>query len=107
MRYRQQALDGMLVGDGGYPALPFLLTPIANPITDEEIRYNIIHGRTRRIVERTFGIWKIRFPCLSRGLKEEEIEDGNINEEVPVAELQWQAGDGFIVRNALIERLFR
>ncbi|KYN05956.1 Putative nuclease HARBI1, partial [Cyphomyrmex costatus] len=69
IRYRQQALNGMLVGDAGYPALPFLLTPIANPITDEEIRYNLIHSRTRRIVERTFDIWKIRFSsCLSRGL---------------------------------------
>ncbi|KYQ49083.1 Putative nuclease HARBI1, partial [Trachymyrmex zeteki] len=42
MRYRQQALDGMLVGDSGDPALPFLLTPIANPITGEEIRFDIL-----------------------------------------------------------------
>lgn len=93
----------------------------------------MIHGRTRRIVERTFGIWKRRFPCLSRGLQtklltsttivtacavlhnlsltfndileeegEEDIE--NINEdEVP----QMQPAEGFLVRNALIERLFR
>lgn len=40
MRYRQQEFDGMLVGDAGYPALPFLLTPIANPATDEEERFN-------------------------------------------------------------------
>jgi len=73
----------------------------------------MIHGRTRRIVERTFGIWKMRFPCLSKGLntkllistiigmawavlhnlslilndnfeEEEKIKDENINEEVPV-----------------------
>lgn len=39
MRYREGRLDGMLVGDGGYPLLPFLLTPINNPVTDEEIRF--------------------------------------------------------------------
>jgi len=42
MRYRQHELDGMLIGDAGYPALPFLLTPISNPITDEETRFNTI-----------------------------------------------------------------
>lgn len=40
MRYGQGELDGMLVGDAGYPALPFLLTPIGNPTTDEEIRFD-------------------------------------------------------------------
>lgn len=39
MRHRQGELDGTLVGDVGYPALPFLLTPIGNPTTDEEIRF--------------------------------------------------------------------
>lgn len=41
MQYSQQEFDGMLVGDAGYPALLFLLTPIAHPETDEEIRYDI------------------------------------------------------------------
>lgn len=86
-------------------------------------------------MERTFGIWKRRFPCLSKGLitklvtsttivvacavlhnlslifkdileDEEEIEN-DIDEVVPVNEPHWQPGEGFIVRNALIERLFR
>ena len=68
MRYFQRHLDGMLVGDRGYPCLHFLMTPLTNPQTDEELTYNNIQGRTRIIVERTFGVWKRRFPCLSRGL---------------------------------------
>lgn len=135
MRYIERKLNGMLVGDAGYPSLPFLFTPINDPVTDEEISYNTIHNRTRGIVERTFGVWKRRFPCLSKGLStklvtsttivvacavlhnlalicndnmEEEDEDAeNINDEVPVSQPHWQPGDGFIIRNALIERLFR
>ncbi|KAL6418863.1 hypothetical protein ACFW04_014211 [Cataglyphis niger] len=41
MRYRQQKLDEMLVRDAGNPVLPFLLTPVNNPVTDEEIRFDI------------------------------------------------------------------
>ncbi|KAM0726167.1 hypothetical protein ACS0PU_008248 [Formica fusca] len=96
----------------------------------------MIHGRTRRIVERTFGIWKRRFLCLSRGLstklltfttiivacavlhnlslilndrleEEEEEQRDEQEEEVPLVQPHWQPGDGFLIRNALIERLFR
>lgn len=134
MRYVQRQLTGTLVGDAGYPCLPFLLTPIQNPETDEEIAYNILQRRTRQVVERTFGIWKRRFPCLSRGLsnklicsttivvacailhnlsltfndileEDEELEHDEIN--VPDNEPHWQPGEGFAIRAALIERLFR
>ncbi|XP_025154426.1 putative nuclease HARBI1 [Harpegnathos saltator] len=95
--------------------------------------YNVLHGRTRQIVERTFGIWKRRFPCLSRGLSnkligsttivvacavlhnmslifnnmlpEEEVEENN-EIEIPI-EPHWQPGEGFVMREALIERLYR
>ncbi|XP_066585460.1 putative nuclease HARBI1 [Prorops nasuta] len=68
VRFQQQKVSGMLVGDKGYPALTFLLTPFRNPVSLEEERYNEIHSRTRMVVERTFGVWKRRFPCLSNGL---------------------------------------
>ncbi|XP_066585744.1 putative nuclease HARBI1 [Prorops nasuta] len=133
MKYRTGELKGMLVGDSGYPALPFLLTPVNNPTTDEEIRYNSIHVRTRIVVERAFGIVKRRFPCLSKGLtlkletctsiivscarlhnlslifndeliEDEETFDCEVHEN---QELHWQPGDGFIIRRAIIDRLFR
>lgn len=31
-------------------------------------RYNVVHERTRQIVETAYDIWRRRFPCLCRGL---------------------------------------
>ncbi|KAJ1151310.1 hypothetical protein NDU88_004093 [Pleurodeles waltl] len=53
-----------LIGDSGYPNLSWLLTPVRNPRTSAEERYNEAHGRTRRVMERTFGLLKARFRCL-------------------------------------------
>ncbi|KAJ1149474.1 hypothetical protein NDU88_002282 [Pleurodeles waltl] len=46
------------------PNLSWLLTPVRNPRTRAEERYSEAHGRTRRIIERTFGLLKARFWCL-------------------------------------------
>lgn len=56
------------MGDNGYGCRHYLLTPVLNPVTRAEERYNSSHRRTRNIVERCFGIWKRRFPCLRRVL---------------------------------------
>ena len=48
---------------------PYLLTPIINPQTPPERRYNYSHSRTRNTVERSFGVWKRRFACLSLDLR--------------------------------------
>ncbi|KAJ1153354.1 hypothetical protein NDU88_006115 [Pleurodeles waltl] len=53
-----------LLGVSGYPNLSWLLTPVRNPRTRAEERYNEAHGQTRRVIERTFGLLKARFRCL-------------------------------------------
>lgn len=44
-----------------------MFTPLRNPITPSEQKYNKSQIRTRNIIERTFGLWKRKFPCLRRG----------------------------------------
>ena len=77
-KYIQQQHSGYLVGDSGYPCLRFLLTPVSTPTTSAEQMYNRIHIKTRNVVERTFGRWKRRFPCLSRGLGNKLVTVSNI-----------------------------
>ncbi|KAH8029689.1 hypothetical protein HPB51_002711 [Rhipicephalus microplus] len=63
-RYEQKAVPGVLLGDQGYACLPFLMTPLKNPQTSAEKRYNKSQIKTRNSVERTFGVWKRHFACL-------------------------------------------
>ena len=60
---------GYLLRDSGYPCKSYLLTPLLNPITQEEMRYNRAHIKTRNTVERQYGVWKKRFPVLSIGIR--------------------------------------
>lgn len=65
----QDLPDCVILGDADYAVSPYLLTPLANPSTIGERLYNDSHIRTRYVIERTFGIWKQRFPVLSSGMQ--------------------------------------
>jgi len=60
--------DAVLVGDSGYGIRKYLMTPFENPQGVGENRYNEAQTRTRNPVERTYGLWKRRFPILARGI---------------------------------------
>ena len=62
-------IGGYLVGDGGYACRSYLMTPLLNPQTQAERNYNKSQIKTRQVIERVFGMWKRRFPCLKFGLR--------------------------------------
>lgn len=57
-------VSGILLGDGGYAARLYMLTPVCNPSTAAERRYNYHHCVGRNVIERLFGIWKRCFSIL-------------------------------------------
>ncbi|KAF0728338.1 putative nuclease HARBI1 [Aphis craccivora] len=57
----------VLLGDGGYPSRSYLLTPLPNPQSESERRYQKAQIGTRNMIVRLFGIWKRRFPVLAIG----------------------------------------
>lgn len=61
--------NGVLLADGGYALKTYLMTPFRNPATENEIRYNRVQILVRNTVERKYGVWKRRFPCLAFGLR--------------------------------------
>ena len=62
-------IDGILLGDNGYALKQYLLTQLLCPNTRQERNYNYAHCQTRVRIENLFGVWKRRFPCLSRQLR--------------------------------------
>lgn len=45
------------------------MTPFHDPQNGPERRYNYAHKKGRSTIERLFGVWKRRFPCLSRTIR--------------------------------------
>ncbi|CAG5026751.1 unnamed protein product [Parnassius apollo] len=55
-----------LIGDNAYPCTSYLLTPLLNPSSVADNRYNeACNIKTRNTIDRCFGVWKRRFPILS------------------------------------------
>ena len=68
-QFRNGATNGLLLGDSGYACRAYLMTPLLNPRSEAERRYNTAHRRTRCVIERCFGVLKRRFPCLHSGMR--------------------------------------
>ncbi|KAH7720238.1 nuclease HARBI1-like protein [Aphelenchoides avenae] len=57
-------VDGIVLGDSGYPQRRWLFTPIPHPRDVVENRYNVAHRRTRTWMEHAFGLLKMRWRVL-------------------------------------------
>ena len=53
-----------LLGDSGYALKSWLITPLKEPSTPKQRRFNRSHKKTRSLIERTFGILKSRWRIL-------------------------------------------
>ncbi|PIK50175.1 putative nuclease HARBI1 [Apostichopus japonicus] len=64
IQFEDHQLQGILLGDSGYPLQPWLMTPIQNPTTLEETSFNNAQTRTRAKIEQVNGQLKNKFRCL-------------------------------------------
>jgi hypothetical protein len=83
--------NAVLVGDARYPIKSYLLTPLAQTNTVAENLYNESIIRTRNPVERSYGVWKRRFPILSNGIN------------VDINRVQWIVVATAVLHNMAIE----
>lgn len=64
-----------LLGDAGYALQPFLLTPYRDPqAATRQHKFNERHASARNVVERTIGVLKSRFRCLSHILSYQPLK---------------------------------
>jgi len=68
-RFEEHTITGFILGDNAYPPKHWLMTPVLNPITETEERYNRSFLPTRCCIERTIGVLKRRWFCLHQELR--------------------------------------
>ena len=62
--------QGIILGDSAYPLSPQLMTPFDYPCKDRQRgRYNRSLCRSRVFIGQSIGIWKRRFPILSKKMR--------------------------------------
>lgn len=75
--FRKNGQESILLGDGAYKSEFFLAVPLRQTnrqFTRAEKMYQQAHISTRNIIERFFGQWKKRFPCLWIGMRFRKLE---------------------------------
>lgn len=75
---RREMKNCLLVADSGYAQRDYVMTLVGNPhtvvnpelgiIAEAVQKYNESLIRTRNTVERSYGVWKRRFPILATGI---------------------------------------
>ncbi|KAH7952053.1 hypothetical protein HPB52_017561 [Rhipicephalus sanguineus] len=60
VQYERGTVPGILLGDKGYPCRSYLMTTVRDTGTKDSPKHS---------VERAFGVWKRRFPCLDMTLQ--------------------------------------
>lgn len=70
-RFEYNQLTGILLADNNYNTRSFVMTPIDNPQTGSEWRYNEAHSSTYTIPD-AIDLWKRRFKCLQNVINNAE-----------------------------------
>ncbi|CAG5016533.1 unnamed protein product [Parnassius apollo] len=83
-----------MLSDGAYPNRPYLLTPIINPVTEAEKRYNEAHIKNRNVIERSHNLEVVP--------SEVELPTAEINDEVYYTELQDASERAALINNYFI-----
>ncbi|RUS91083.1 hypothetical protein EGW08_001108 [Elysia chlorotica] len=69
MEGQPRQLQGLILGDSGYPVREWLMTPFLQPSNAQQEAFNLAHRQTRVTVERCVGVLKRRFHSLHTELR--------------------------------------
>ncbi|KAG7315308.1 hypothetical protein KOW79_021396 [Hemibagrus wyckioides] len=105
--------EGWLLGDNRYPLRKWLMTPVSNPETPADYRYNLAHMTTHEIVDRTFRALQTQVTYRCRKIVDKEAIDLEILDTVNKecvgpgttsleSSIKW--GDGFLIVYSVTDR---